>query len=96
MSYGWTAHWFRRAKAYCVLVAGRQVSFPPPSTPAALIFIQPSLAAFYNPQQHFPGPIDLPVKIFAVWLFHAIHSNARNAKTLSRQNWRVFDDFQSK
>jgi hypothetical protein len=61
MSYGSTAVWFRRAGAYQV----RHVGFPPRGAQATPIFIQPSSAAFYNPQQHFCDLTSVAVKISA-------------------------------
>jgi hypothetical protein len=54
------------------------------------IFIQPSSAAFYNPQQQFCDPISAPVEVFAIWLIHAIHSNPRDAKALSHRQLEGF------
>jgi hypothetical protein len=61
MSYGSTEIWFRRAGAYQV----RHVGFPLGGAQAMPIFIQPSSAAFYNPQQHFCDLTSVPVEIFA-------------------------------
>jgi hypothetical protein len=81
VSYGLTAVRFRRAGAYQV----RHVGFPPCALTGAPIFIQPSSAAFYNPQQHFCDLKSLPVEIFAACPIPAIHSNAGDAKALSHR-----------
>jgi hypothetical protein len=74
-----TAVRFRRQERTKV----RPVGFPPRRAHATPTFIQPSSAAFYNPQQHFCDLLSGPVEISATWPIHAIHSNPRDAKALS-------------